>query len=85
MDADDFDMPWKEVVMHHFPEFMAFYFPFAHAAIDWSRPHTFLDQEFGALTRDAELPIGGAWPNGGSPSFCINVIGTSSVSSICTG
>ncbi len=41
--------------MHHFPEFMAFYFPFAHAAIDWSQPHTFLDQEFGALTRDAEL------------------------------
>jgi len=55
MDADDFDTPWKEVVMHHFPEFMAFYFPLAHAAIDWSRPHTFLDQEFGALTRDAEL------------------------------
>ncbi|MBP1208076.1 hypothetical protein JOD97_006163 [Duganella sp. 1411] len=52
---DDFDTPWKEVVMHHFPEFMAFYFPVAHAAIDWSRPHDFLDQEFAALTRDAEL------------------------------
>lgn len=55
MDNDDYDTPWKEVVMHHFPEFMAFYFPVAHAAIDWSRPHTFLDQEFAALTRDAEL------------------------------
>ena len=52
---DDFDTPWKEVVTHHFPEFMAFYFPQAHAAIDWSRPHDFLDQEFAALTRDAEL------------------------------
>jgi len=52
---DDFDSPWKEVVTHHFPEFMAFYFPQAHAVIDWSRPHAFLDQEFAALTRDAEL------------------------------
>lgn len=41
--------------MHHFPEFMAFYFPLAYDAIDWSRPHAFLDQEFAALTRDAEL------------------------------
>jgi predicted transposase YdaD len=55
MDNDDYDTPWKEVVTHHFPEFMAFYFPAAHAAIDWSRPHTFLDQEFAALSRDAEL------------------------------
>src|SRR5471030_1994980 len=55
MDDDDFDTPWKEAVMHHFPEFMAFYFPLAHAAIDWSRPYTFLDQEFSALTCDAEL------------------------------
>lgn len=52
---DDYDTPWKEVVTHHFPEFMAFYFPQAHAAIDWSRPHDFLDQEFAALSRDAEL------------------------------
>lgn len=55
MDNDDYDTPWKEVVTHHFPEFMAFYFPRAHAAIDWSRPHAFLDQEFAALSRDAEL------------------------------
>jgi hypothetical protein len=55
MENDDHDTPWKEVVTHHFPEFMAFYFPLADAAIDWSRPHTFLDQEFAALARDAEL------------------------------
>ena len=52
---DDYDTPWKEVLTHHFPEFMAFYFSQAHAAIDWSRPHDFLDQECAALTRDAEL------------------------------
>jgi hypothetical protein len=55
MEHDDYDSPWKEVVMHHFPEFMAFYFPRAHAAIDWSRPHVFLDQELAALSRDAAL------------------------------
>ncbi|MET0267528.1 MAG: Yae1 family protein [Duganella sp.] len=52
---DTYDTPWKEVVMDHFPEFMAFYFPKAHAAIDWSQPHVFLDQELAALSRDAEL------------------------------
>ncbi|OFA07806.1 transposase [Duganella phyllosphaerae] len=53
--SDDYDSPWKEVVIHHFPEFMAFYFPQAHAQIDWSLPHVFLDQELAALSRDAEL------------------------------
>ena len=32
---------------------MAFYFPAAHAAIDWARPHTFLNQELRKVVRDA--------------------------------
>jgi predicted transposase YdaD len=52
---DDYDTPWKDVITDHFPEFMAFYFPSAHAAIDWSRPHDFLDQELSALSPGAEL------------------------------
>ncbi|WP_267876203.1 hypothetical protein [Duganella rivi] len=32
---DDYDTPWKEVVTRYFPEFMAFYFPEAHALVDW--------------------------------------------------
>jgi hypothetical protein len=52
---DDYDTPWKEMVMYHFPEFMAFYFPRAHAQIDWSQPHAFLDQELASLSNDAEL------------------------------
>ncbi|MYM23996.1 DUF4351 domain-containing protein [Duganella sp. FT135W] len=52
---DDYDTPWKEVVTNYFPEFMAFYFPAVHAAIDWSRPYVFLDQELVALSRDAAL------------------------------
>ena len=52
---DNYDTPWKEVLTDHFSEFMAFYFPLAHAAIDWSRPHDFLNQELAALSHDAEL------------------------------
>jgi hypothetical protein len=33
--ADDLDTPWKDAVEHHFPEFLAFYFPAVHAGIDW--------------------------------------------------
>ncbi|MYN44220.1 transposase [Pseudoduganella sp. FT93W] len=47
---DDYDSPWKEVLVHYLPDFMAFYFPRAHAAIDWTRPFSFLDQELAALT-----------------------------------
>lgn len=42
---DAYDTPWKEAVSHYFPEFMAFYFPQAHAAIDWGLPYLFLDKE----------------------------------------
>ncbi|HYN79308.1 MAG TPA: hypothetical protein VES73_16110, partial [Lamprocystis sp. (in: g-proteobacteria)] len=34
--ATDNDTPWKNALEHHFPEFIAFYFPGAHAGIDWS-------------------------------------------------
>ncbi|WP_295993750.1 transposase [Rugamonas sp.] len=52
---DEVDTPWKLAVTRYFPAFMAFYFPQAHAAIDWSRPHVFLDEELAQLTRDAAL------------------------------
>jgi hypothetical protein len=51
--TDDHDNPWKEAIMGAFPEFMAFYFPAADAAIDWARPHTFLNQELRKVVRDA--------------------------------
>jgi len=53
--SDDYDTPWKEAVTNYFPEFMAFYFPDAHAAIDWSRGYEFLDQELAQVVKDAEL------------------------------
>jgi hypothetical protein len=39
--ADDYDSPWKDVLEHAFPEFMAFYFPEAYAQIDWEQGHEF--------------------------------------------
>ncbi len=54
-DIDDYDSPWKEAVERYFPEFMAFYFPAAHAQIDWSLGYEFLDQELRAVVQDAEL------------------------------
>jgi hypothetical protein len=51
--ADEHDSPWKDVIEHAFPEFMAFYFPEAHEAINWAQGHTFLDKELRQVIRDA--------------------------------
>jgi len=50
----DYDSPWKEIIERYFPEFMAFFFPDAYAAIDWSKGYTFLDKELQQVVRDAE-------------------------------
>ena len=52
--ADDYDSPWKEAIERYLPDFLAFYFPAAHALIDWTQPFTFLDQELRSVVRDAE-------------------------------
>jgi len=52
---DHYDSPWKRAIEHYFLEFMAFYFPDAHAEIDWSKGYVFLDQELRAVVQDAEL------------------------------
>jgi hypothetical protein len=51
----DFDSPWKEALERYFPQFMAFFFPHAHADIDWARGYEFLDKELQQVVRDAEL------------------------------
>ena len=53
--ADDYDSPWKEVIERYFPDFLHFYFPHAHAQIDWSESPLFLEQELRAVVQDAEL------------------------------
>jgi hypothetical protein len=52
---DDYDTPWKDALTRYFPDFMAFYFPEAYAEIDWTVPHTFLEQELAQVVRDGEL------------------------------
>jgi len=52
---DDYDSPWKEAIECYFPDFLQFYFPQAHAQIDWRVPPVFLDQELRAVVHDAEL------------------------------
>jgi hypothetical protein len=53
--TDDYDSPWKEALTRYFPEFLDFYFPLAYQAIDWTQPHTFLDQELAQIVRDGEI------------------------------
>ena len=52
---DDYDSPWKEVLEHYFQAFLGFFFPEAHAEIDWSRGYESLDTELQQIVRDAEL------------------------------
>jgi len=52
---DAYDSPWKDVLEHAFPEFMAFYFPAAHARVDWAQGHEFKNTELRQVVRDAEL------------------------------
>ncbi len=54
-DRDDYDSPWKDAVERYLPEFIKFFFPAAHAAIDWSKGYAFLDKELQAVVQDAEL------------------------------
>jgi len=51
----DYDSPWKEILEQYFPEFMAFFFPTAHAEVDWTQGYEFLDKELQQVVRDAEL------------------------------
>uniref|UniRef100_Q3AR71 Transposase (putative) YhgA-like domain-containing protein n=1 Tax=Chlorobium chlorochromatii (strain CaD3) TaxID=340177 RepID=Q3AR71_CHLCH len=52
---DNYDSPWKEAIEHYFPEFMAFYFPNAHKAIDWAKGYHILNEELRSLIPDAEI------------------------------
>lgn len=51
--AAAYDTPWKIAIEQHFQAFMAFYFPLAHAQIDWAFPHEFLDKELQAIAKSA--------------------------------
>jgi hypothetical protein len=50
----DYDGPWKEMLDFFFEWFMAFFFPQAHADIDWSRGYEKLDKELQKIVPQAE-------------------------------
>jgi hypothetical protein len=50
----DFDSPWKEALDLYFKAFMAFFFPLAHADIDWKRGYEMLDKELQKIVPQAE-------------------------------
>ena len=52
---DDYDSPWKEAIEIMLADFMAFYFPDAWRAIDWERPHRFLDQELQKIVPESGI------------------------------
>src|SRR5207244_10810346 len=52
--ATDYDSPWKEALDRYFEAFLAFFFPVAHADIDWARPYEMLDKELQQVVREAE-------------------------------
>jgi hypothetical protein len=41
----DYDSPWKETLDRYFERCLAFFFPHAHAEIDWARRFEMLDAE----------------------------------------
>jgi hypothetical protein len=53
----DFDNPWKDVLEHFFREFLAFFFPEAHVAINWSRDYESLDKELQQIVSESELGL----------------------------
>jgi len=73
----DFDSPWKEALEQYFDPFVAFFFPDAHADIDWSRGYEFLDKELQQVARDAELgrrlvdKLARVWRSGGDEAWVL--------------
>jgi hypothetical protein len=50
----DYDSPWKEALDRYFERCMAFFFPRAHADIDWTRGYEMLDKELQPIVRQAK-------------------------------
>ena len=73
----DFDSPWKEALERYFQDFMAFFFPQAHAGIDWAQGYAFRDQELQQIQRDAELgrrlvdKLAQVWRQGGEEAWVL--------------
>ena len=71
------DTPWKEIIETLFPQFMNFFFPEAHAAIDWTRTPVFLDKELQQVVRGAATgrrfvdKLVKVWQSGGQETWVL--------------
>ena len=54
-DQDDLDSPWKEALDYFLPQFLAFFFPAVHEAVNWSRGYESLDKELHQIAHDADV------------------------------
>jgi hypothetical protein len=52
--VSDYDSPWKEALDRYFELFLLFFFPQAHADIDWPRGYEALDKELQKIVPAAE-------------------------------
>ncbi len=52
--STDYDSPWKEALDRYFERCMAFFFPQAHADIDWARGYEMLDKELQPIVRQSK-------------------------------
>jgi len=50
-----YDSPWKDILEIYFEDFLDFFFPDIHSAIDWNQPIEFLNKELKQVTRDAKV------------------------------
>ena len=50
----DYDSPWKTIIGKFFPQFMLFFFPKVHDAIDWNRGWEVLDKELQKIVKDSK-------------------------------
>jgi len=75
--SDDHDSPWKEVLDKYFEPFLAWFFPAAHAGIDWSRGYESLNQELRQVVREAEIGkrsvdhLAKVWRNSGGEEWIL--------------
>ena len=52
--ASEFDGPWKEALDWYFAPFLAFFFPLAHAGIDWAKEPEFVDKEIQKIAPESK-------------------------------
>jgi Domain of unknown function (DUF4351) len=67
----------KNALEEYFEEFLAMFFPAAHAEIDWSRPVEFLDKELQQVALEAETgrryadKLAKVWKKSGAPGWVL--------------